>query len=113
MKAPLFVLAAVGAIGFGLTHAPQARAGDLHLDIRVGIPGVLHHHPRVAYRPVVIYHPRAVHRHVHRPRVHARGHRAHRFAHRQEAFLDKRRGHAELHSRALGKIGPASRLHSW
>lgn len=104
MKTPILVLAAMGTIGFALAAPAEAQAGNVHFDIHVAIPAVVHR-PHVVYRPAVVHHPRAIHHHhhVHRPhhryeaRHHHHGHASHAQAYEQP--------------RALGRIGVNSRLY--
>jgi hypothetical protein len=59
MKAPLFVLAAAGALGLTLVVPNRAQAGQVFVDLHIGLPIVVHR-PHVVYEPVVAYRPRVI-----------------------------------------------------
>lgn len=101
MKTPMFVLAALGMIGFTVAMPQEAKAGNVHFDIHLGIPAAVHA-PHVVYVP----HARVIHQHhrVHQHR-HRHGYRHHHHHRRHQA----RAAHSQL--RALGRIELNSRLY--
>jgi hypothetical protein len=65
MKKPLLILAAVGTLVAAVAVPNQARAGQVSLNIHIGVPGVPAYRPHVVYEPVVYqpviaYRPRAI-----------------------------------------------------
>ncbi len=70
MKASLFVLATAGALALTLAAPNQAQAGQIFVDLHIGLPVVVHR-PHVVYEPVVVYRPRVIYA---PPAVHYRHH---------------------------------------
>lgn len=110
MKAPVFVLAAASALGFGFATPEEARAGNLHVDIHLGFPAVVYH-PRVIYAPAVVYRPHVVYRpyvrHRHRIHHHDRHHH-HRHVYRGGYHKDNIWVHEQ---RVIRRIDVNPRLH--
>ena len=86
MKARIARLSAAGAAALALAQPEAAQAGNLHVDVHIGFPVVVHrpvvpapvivHYPRVVH----VHHPLHVHRH-HHPGGHAHGYWRHRHLH--------------------------------
>jgi len=88
MRTRIALLSATGAAVLALAQPDAAHAGNLHVDIHLGFPVVVHAPPASA--PLVIHYPRVVHAHHplhlhlyrhHHPFGHAHGHWRHRHPH--------------------------------
>ena len=79
MKTLLVTLAATATLGLALSTTANAEAGHVRVNVRLGVPAVVHH-PRVAHRPATLHHrhvyyrPVRYHRHHHRHGHHRLGH---------------------------------------
>lgn len=65
MKTPLLLLAAVGTLVAAVALPQDAQAGQVSLNIHIGVPVVPTYRPRVIYEPVlyqpaIAYRPRAI-----------------------------------------------------
>ncbi|HEX7045670.1 MAG TPA: hypothetical protein VF203_13775 [Burkholderiales bacterium] len=86
MKTRIALLSATGAAALALAPPDAAHAGNLHVDIHLGFPVVVHrpavpaplviHYPHVVY----VHHPLHLRRHAH-PLGHAHRHWRHRHPH--------------------------------
>jgi hypothetical protein len=61
VKALIITLAATAAMGLALITPTNAEAGQVQVNVHLGVPTVAHH-ARVTYRPVVVYHPHVIYR---------------------------------------------------
>ncbi|MFL6624153.1 MAG: hypothetical protein ACJ8NR_16310 [Sulfurifustis sp.] len=62
MKTPLIMLAAAGSLALALGTPKPAQAGQISVDVQIGIPGVVVSAPAVVYPPTVVYAPAVAYR---------------------------------------------------
>ncbi|GEM_PF-5648690 len=59
MKTSLLLLAAAGMLGVAAAAPGEAQAGQVRVNIDIGVPAVVYR-PRVVYQPVVAYRARSI-----------------------------------------------------
>lgn len=62
MKTSLIMLAAAGSLALAFGVAKPAQAGQISVDIQIGVPGVVVSAPAAVYPPAVVYAPAVTYR---------------------------------------------------